>query len=63
LKNILAIGVGIVEGLGFGINTSAALITLGAREIQLFAKIHQANPTTLLGLPGIGKGSIFDSKF
>ena len=54
LKNVLAVGAGIIEGLGFGYNATSALITRGTREMQDFSKRFHANPTTFFGLAGIG---------
>eukprot|EP01016_Furgasonia_blochmanni_P014624 TRINITY_DN1771_c0_g1_i1.p1 TRINITY_DN1771_c0_g1~~TRINITY_DN1771_c0_g1_i1.p1 ORF type:complete len:373 (+),score=48.07 TRINITY_DN1771_c0_g1_i1:950-2068(+) len=54
LKNVVAIGAGIVEGAGFGYNSMAALITRGTREMQRFALKYGAQPGTMSGLSGIG---------
>ena len=54
LKNVIAIAVGICDGLGFGENTKAALITRGIVEIARFGKIMGANPETFYGLSGLG---------
>jgi len=54
LKNILAIAVGIADGLGFGANTRAALITRGLSEIMRLGKILGAREETLMGLAGLG---------
>jgi glycerol-3-phosphate dehydrogenase (NAD(P)+) len=54
LKNVLAIGVGAVDGLGFGANTRAALITRGLAEIMRFGESMGANRETLMGLSGLG---------
>ncbi len=54
LKNVLAIGVGAVDGLGFGANTRAALITRGLAEIMRFGERMGANRETLMGLSGLG---------
>jgi len=54
LKNILAIGAGIIEGSGYGINTTSAFIARGTKELYKFAKYYNANPQTLFGLSGIG---------
>ena len=54
LKNVLAIGVGAVDGLGFGANTRAALITRGLAEIMRFGESVGANRETLMGLSGLG---------
>jgi len=54
LKNIIAIAVGIADGLGFGDNAKAALITRGAHEIMLLGKTLGAKSLTFSGLSGIG---------
>ncbi len=54
LKNVIAIASGIVDGLGLGHNTRAALITRGLAEITRLGIKKGANPLTFLGLAGIG---------
>ncbi len=54
LKNIIALGAGISDGLGFGDNSKAALMTRGIFEISKLGKIMGANPETFNGLSGIG---------
>lgn len=54
LKNIIALGAGIAEGLGFGDNTKAALMTRGLAEITRLGVAMQANVLTFAGLAGIG---------
>lgn len=54
LKNVLAIAVGAADGLRFGANTRAALITRGLAEIMRFGKIMGAQNETLMGLSGLG---------
>jgi glycerol-3-phosphate dehydrogenase (NAD(P)+) len=54
LKNPLAIGAGIVEGLGYGINTNAALVTRGLFEMGLFSEKFGGRHDTLFGLSGVG---------
>ncbi|PRW59103.1 glycerol-3-phosphate dehydrogenase [Chlorella sorokiniana] len=54
LKNVLAIACGISDGLGFGSNGRAALITRGLDEITRLAVSLGANPLTLAGLSGVG---------
>ncbi|HEX7028603.1 MAG TPA: NAD(P)H-dependent glycerol-3-phosphate dehydrogenase [Gammaproteobacteria bacterium] len=54
LKNALAIASGISDGLGFGANARAALLTRGLAEIMRLAIHMGAQPETLTGLAGIG---------
>ncbi len=54
LKNVIAIAAGIVDGLGYGHNTVAALITRGLAEITRLATAEGARPDTLAGLAGLG---------
>ncbi|HEX2187265.1 MAG TPA: NAD(P)H-dependent glycerol-3-phosphate dehydrogenase [Longimicrobiaceae bacterium] len=54
LKNVIAIAAGVVEGLGFGNNTRAALITRGLAEITRLGVALGANPLTFAGLAGMG---------
>jgi glycerol-3-phosphate dehydrogenase (NAD(P)+) len=54
LKNILAIAVGIADGLGFGANTRAALMTRGLSEVMRLGKCLGAQEETLMGLSGLG---------
>lgn len=54
LKNVIAIAAGAADGLGFGLNTSAALITRGLAEIGRLATKMGARPLTLAGLAGMG---------
>jgi glycerol-3-phosphate dehydrogenase (NAD(P)+) len=54
LKNIIALGTGICEGIGFGDNTKAALMTRGLAEITRLGVRLGADPLTFAGLTGLG---------
>lgn len=54
LKNVIALAAGIADGLGYGDNTKAALITRGITEISRLGIAMGAQPMTLYGLSGIG---------
>jgi glycerol-3-phosphate dehydrogenase (NAD(P)+) len=54
VKNVIAIASGIVDGLGLGLNTRAALITRGQTEIRRLGVAMGAKPRTFTGLAGIG---------
>ncbi len=53
-KNVLAIASGMVDGLGFGINTVAALLTRGMAEMARFNKVMKGKKDTIMGLTGLG---------
>ena len=54
LKNVIAIGAGVCQGLGLGNNSLAALITRGLAEIARLAVAMGGKPKTLAGLAGLG---------
>ena len=54
IKNILAIACGISDGLNYGANAKAALITRGLEEMRRFGSFFHAHIHTFLGLAGVG---------
>ncbi len=54
VKNILAIAAGIADGLGFGANARAALITRGLTEVMRLGEALGGHKETLMGLAGLG---------
>ncbi len=54
LKNVIALGAGISDGLGFGDNTKAAIMTRGIREIARLGEAMGGSSSTFSGLTGIG---------
>jgi glycerol-3-phosphate dehydrogenase (NAD(P)+) len=54
VKNVVAVGAGVCDGLGLGSNSLAALITRGLAEITRLAVAMGAQPRTLAGLAGLG---------
>jgi glycerol-3-phosphate dehydrogenase (NAD(P)+) len=54
LKNLIAVAVGIADGVGYGDNTKASIITRGLAELSAFAAAYGAKPETMWGLAGLG---------
>lgn len=54
LKNLIAVAVGIADGVGYGENTKASIITRGLVELTHFAVAFGAKPETMVGLAGLG---------
>ncbi|WP_223690227.1 NAD(P)H-dependent glycerol-3-phosphate dehydrogenase [Leifsonia poae] len=54
LKNLIAVAIGIVDGVGYGENTKASIITRGLVEMTDFAVAYGAEAATLSGLAGLG---------
>lgn len=54
VKNVIAIGAGISDGLGFGANARTALITRGLLELQRLGVAMGASPHTFMGMAGLG---------
>lgn len=54
MKNILAIAAGISDGLGYGANARAALITLGLTEMVQLGHVYNCSESSFLGLAGVG---------
>lgn len=54
LKNLIAVAIGIVNGVGYGQNTKASIMTRGLAEISRFAVAYGAKPSTMVGLAGLG---------
>ena len=54
VKNVLAVGAGLCDGLGFGANTRIALITRGLSEVMRLGVALGAQPETFMGLAGLG---------
>jgi glycerol-3-phosphate dehydrogenase (NAD(P)+) len=54
VKNVIAIASGIIDGLGLGLNTRAALITRGLTEMRRLGLKLGANPRTFAGIAGVG---------
>jgi glycerol-3-phosphate dehydrogenase (NAD(P)+) len=54
LKNLIAVAIGIVNGVGYGENTKASIMTRGLSEISRFAVAYGAKEKTMVGLAGLG---------
>lgn len=54
LKNLIAVAIGIVNGVGYGENTKASIMTRGLAEISRFAVAYGAQDGTMIGLAGLG---------
>ena len=54
IKNVIAIGAGISDGMGFGANARTALITRGIAEITRLGVSMGANTQTFMGMSGLG---------
>lgn len=54
VKNVVALATGMSDGLGYGDNARAALITRGLAEMSRFGQAHDADPRTFAGLAGLG---------
>ena len=54
LKNLVALAIGIVDGVGYGENTKASILTRGLAEVTEFAVAHGAERVTMHGLAGLG---------
>jgi glycerol-3-phosphate dehydrogenase (NAD(P)+) len=54
IKNVLAIAAGVADGLGYGANARAALITRGLAEMMRLGTTLGGRPDTLMGLSGVG---------
>src|SRR5690606_34993289 len=54
VKNVLAVGAGLSDGLGFGANTRVALITRGLAEMTRLGEALGAQRETFMGLAGLG---------
>ena len=54
LKNLIAVAIGIVNGVGYGQNTKASIMTRGLAEISRFAVAFGAKKKTMVGLAGLG---------
>lgn len=54
VKNVIAIGAGMSDGIGFGANARTALITRGLTEMSRTGEALGADPATFMGMAGLG---------
>jgi glycerol-3-phosphate dehydrogenase (NAD(P)+) len=54
LKNLIAVAIGIVNGVGYGENTKASIMTRGLAELTRFSVAYGAKKKTMVGLAGLG---------
>lgn len=54
VKNVIAIGAGLADGIGFGANARTALITRGLHELCILGQAMGAEPATFMGMAGLG---------
>jgi glycerol-3-phosphate dehydrogenase (NAD(P)+) len=54
VKNIIALATGMAEGMGFGDNSKAAIMTRGLAEMTRLGRAMNADPLTFMGLAGVG---------
>ncbi|MFT0669068.1 NAD(P)H-dependent glycerol-3-phosphate dehydrogenase, partial [Enterobacter hormaechei subsp. xiangfangensis] len=54
VKNVIAIGAGMSDGIGFGANARTALITRGLTEMSRLGEALGADPATFMGMAGLG---------
>lgn len=54
VKNVIAIGAGMSDGIGFGANARTALITRGLTEMSRLGAALGADPATFMGMAGLG---------
>ena len=54
MKNVIALATGMAEGMGFGDNSKAAIMTRGLAEMTRLGVAMKADPLTFMGLAGVG---------